>query len=335
MSTVIPTWDEIYKQQQDSLAADKQKKKDETTAIYDSKAQVTQQQYDAAVKDAESGFASDYQKNAVQKIINEQQIAENMANMGITNSGLNRTQQTAAQLSYANENANIDNSRRKTLSDLSLSLATSLAAIEQDKITDLGKIDTYYDDEAKEQADTIYNSYVDMYNASQKSLIDANTRLQADTKPKNVINTKNSTLGKMQGSFASNNISYIRHSDGSTTYADKLTGISVKLDKGVNPFTGNNNLIENTATAKAAEKYGTFSNGYQPKGVIGYGTLKAKDTKSDFTVNRRHVTIWESFDESGKSTGNYWAWDGANNEYFEVVFKNDEWHDKSKVFLEE
>lgn len=72
-----------------------------------------------------------------------------------------------------------------------------------------------------------------------------------------------------------------------------------------------------------AKKYGTFANGYQPKGISGHGAL----TKSGQTIEVRTEvkygvdkgkkqtlvqTIWKAAD------GTLWYWDGRDNEYKRV-----------------
>lgn len=73
------------------------------------------------------------------------------------------------------------------------------------------------------------------------------------------------------------------------------------------------------ALNKDAEKYGTFSNGYQPKGISGHGELsKTKDTLTFKTKTlsgqSQTVTqnIWKAKD------GTKWYWEGRQNKYIQV-----------------
>lgn len=52
-----------------------------------------------------TAYQSIYDMNAIQQKINERQVAENMANLGQTNSGLSRTQQTALAIQRSNSDA--------------------------------------------------------------------------------------------------------------------------------------------------------------------------------------------------------------------------------------
>lgn len=59
----------------------------------------------AEIAKIQQDYQSAYDANAVNAKLQERQIAENMANMGITKSGLNRTQQTAVRVAEMNSNA--------------------------------------------------------------------------------------------------------------------------------------------------------------------------------------------------------------------------------------
>ena len=71
-----------------------------------------------------------------------------------------------------------------------------------------------------------------------------------------------------------------------------------------------------------ANKFGTFSNGYQPKGISGHGTLsKTGDTITFKTQTlygqKQTVTqnIWKAAD------GTTWYWDGRRNQYISAKYQ--------------
>lgn len=67
----------------------------------------------------------------------------------------------------------------------------------------------------------------------------------------------------------------------------------------------------NNAAKSDAEIYGTFSNGYQPKGISGYGVLsKSGDT---IKVGNKTQNIWKTQD------GSLWYWDGSSKTYKKVL----------------
>ena len=68
-----------------------------------------------------------------------------------------------------------------------------------------------------------------------------------------------------------------------------------------------------------AKKYGTYSNGYQPKGISGHGTLKKSGDTLTFDTNtlsgqQQTLTqnIWKAED------GTNWYWDGRYNKYIQL-----------------
>ena len=323
-------YNKILEEETAALENLKKKQQDTINKTHDNKISSEKDIYGKAIDDAKVAYESKYQKNAVQKLINEKQIAERNANLGLTDSGLNRTQQTAVQLSYANQKGNIDLAKQKTLDALSQNLATSLANIEQSRIASLSKLDTNIQSQAQSNAMNRYNTNVEantkMFSASKRAEVDM-YKAQLNSPKTNVLNNENTTLGNMQGSLAQNKVNSIHNADGSTTYTDSVTGISVTYDAGVNPFTGNNNLIENTDTAKAAEEYGTFSNGYQPKGIVDYGELESSGYHD--VINGRIETVWQT-DSKNKDYGNrFWIWDDNSNKYISYStlydFDLDEW----------
>jgi hypothetical protein len=68
-----------------------------------------------------------------------------------------------------------------------------------------------------------------------------------------------------------------------------------------------------------AKKYGTYSNGYQPMGISGYGKLSRTDDKVTFDTQtlsgqKQTVTqtVWKTPD------GSRWYWEGRKNKYIRI-----------------
>lgn len=68
-----------------------------------------------------------------------------------------------------------------------------------------------------------------------------------------------------------------------------------------------------------AKKYGTYSNGYQPKGISGYGKLSRTDDVIEFntqTLSGQNQTVtqtvWKTPD------GSRWYWEGRKNKYIRI-----------------
>ena len=67
-------------------------------------------------------YDSALKKNEVQKVLNERNIERRMAEIGLTDSGLNRTQSTAVQLSYANQKGELIKQKQNALDTLAAAL---------------------------------------------------------------------------------------------------------------------------------------------------------------------------------------------------------------------
>ena len=130
--------------------------------------------YNAKIDETGSAYEDSYRENAVQKLINEREVAENMANLGLTDSGLNRTQQTAVQLSYANAKGKIDRQKQAAVDALAQSLAAELANIETTRLSSVADIERQYSQNAMTNATNARNADIDynakLYEAEQKRI---------------------------------------------------------------------------------------------------------------------------------------------------------------------
>ncbi len=89
--------------------------------------------FDAAAESATSGYRQSMEQapvsaleqkedNALIEAINRKQVAESMANMGLMDSGLNRTQQTALTLQRGNADAEVDRQTRDYVNQLQIAI---------------------------------------------------------------------------------------------------------------------------------------------------------------------------------------------------------------------
>lgn len=108
-----------------------------TNKTIDDAMNFTTGQYDTKIGETKQDYEELYDVNEVQKKINERNVAERMANLGLTDSGLNRTQQTAIQLSHGNARTNLSISEQKAVDTLKNELAAKLADYTAQKQTNL------------------------------------------------------------------------------------------------------------------------------------------------------------------------------------------------------
>ena len=267
---------------------------------YDSQISNTQKFYDKEIEDTKTSYENQYTKNSVQNEINKMKIEQSMASLGLTDSGLNRTQQTAAQLSYANQKGDIDLARQSKLDELSLKLTDAITTLENNKASDIRKTENYWNDLSYNQGVSAYNDKLNYHNDQIKGyteeladIIEAenNAMIFARGNTGNDSDSGNNTLlWYFTGTYDNDDNPIFRNSEGKTQ----------AFGKGVNPYTG---------TKHSDAKYGTFSNGYQPNNI---GGVKLKNTGLTTNITGKNQTIWEA-------DGKQWIWRGDLNRYDELV----------------
>ncbi|MBQ8794081.1 MAG: hypothetical protein IJZ63_05000, partial [Clostridia bacterium] len=247
---------------------------------------------DAAIKLAEdtykkaeantiADYASDYERNAVQKLINEKKIAETNANLGLTDSGLNRTQQTAVQLSYANQKGKLDLARQQALDKLSSDLASYVTGINNQREADKLSVNQFYDQQSNTIATELYDTDVEL----NKAAIEASAK-------------GNATPQKIYWFRG------VSDENGKYLYYNTETGKTEEVPPYMNPYNSNDNRI--TYSAEYNDKnIGFFqladgTPGYQPRGLVSEGGKFSKATvgntvvKYDLYDNGKNNTIWKS-----------------------------------------
>lgn len=311
MSRLTELYD-IYKKQgtarqkADVAASDK---------MYDTQRQQTQNTYNRQIKDTNNSYEDMYRENAVQKLINEREIAEDMAGLGLTDSGLNRTQQTAVQLSYANGKNKIDVNRQKAIDTLTASLADAISSIDANKLAAAEKIRSSYESSWNSAAQSTYAKELEEQTKQQKQYYDYSLKAlksqqKAAKEASYIIQTNGGTLRRnFTGSLKDNNVSVIYDkTNKTTTYIDNNSGKKTTVSSSVNPYTGSDN-------SELIEEFGAFDNGYQPRGVRGHGKLLRSVGKD--AINGNMQNIFEAADAS------LWIWDGSINEYRMVDINGD------------
>lgn len=318
MSRLTELYD-IYKKQG---AAQRDADVSASDKMYDTQRQQTQNTYDRQIKETNNSYEDMYRENAVQRLINEREIAEDMAGLGLTDSGLNRTQQTAVQLSYANGKNKIDVNRQKAVDTLTASLADAISSIYANKLAAAEKIRSSYESGWSSAAQSTYAKELEEQTKQQKQYYDYSLKalenqqkayekqLQAKKEASYIIRTNGGTLRRnFTGSLKDNNVSVIYDkTNKTTTYIDNNSGKKTTVASSVNPYTGNDN-------SELIEEFGAFDNGYQPRGVRGHGKLLRSVGKD--AINGNMQNIFEAADAS------LWIWDGSINEYRMVDINGD------------
>lgn len=310
-----------------AIAANEQK--------YATEKKLTTDTYNRQIDETSKAYEDLYDENAVQRLVNEREIAENMANSGLTDSGLNRTQQTAVQLSYANSKNKIDVTRQKAIDSLTASLADAITKLDIEQNDNAATIKSNYAALASEGAQDMYNNAVKEETKRIQADYDYRLKMyekqqQAQKEASYIIPVSGSTLRRdFSGSLKDNGVSVVYDTSNTdsakwtTTYVDKNSGKKTVLPYNVNPYTG----TVNPDTAN-----GVWDNGYQPDNIKNEKLKAAKDTdgnKATAIVNGRKQTIF-------KCSSGYYLWHGAENKYYRLTraecIQNgiyvDKWYDR-------
>lgn len=120
-------------------------------------------------------YQSAYDTNAIQQKINERQVAERMANLGLTDSGLNRTQQTAINIQRANADAALTQQKNAAINNLKEQIADVVASGELQKQQTAAE--SRYN--LAQTNNTLYNNLMD--NAESKAVSYANNWQEQQT----------------------------------------------------------------------------------------------------------------------------------------------------------
>lgn len=260
--------------------------------------------YNREIDKAGDAYAPYYSEAAVQKYINEKQIAENMANLGLADSGVKELYGEENRNTYLNTEGSLDISKQKDISSLSAELSDAVADIEKQRVLKAKEIDDRYDSLIDQAAETRYEqekaaeeqriAQAEFEKMMKQNII--NSIQQAQQKPKyyKLLGSGRNSLGKTTYSFVDEN------------------GRQWTFDEGINPYTGRRIAGYTNAQLK---RYGVW-NGYQPKGVVitdasgmkhDYGKVNAVKSGDMLNYQGHDKRIW--YTTGGDHRERYWIWD--------------------------
>ena len=279
------TQQEWIEQQRKLLDPQKQANLAASAGIYDAQRQNTQALYQGQIADTTASYEDALRSNETQKFLNQRAIERRMAEMGLTDSGLNRTQQTAVMLSAANNRGAIERQRQKAIDTLAATMTSELTKIDANKAAAAQDITNTFENNA-------YSQGTSLYNAEQEAIAKA----QEEAAKK--------TLWDATG---------VTDEYGNLIFEDK-DGNKKTVAKGYSPYGYNSNTMY--AQEKAAGiKFS--SNGYQPLGLVSEGgnfeVVSTNGTPIEYYGTGKKQNLWVS------PMGNYFYWDGTLNRYVKLT----------------
>lgn len=272
-------------------------------AVYDSKIKTIEDTYNQNINKAKQEYEDDYRANAVQKKVNEFYIAEDMANMGLTNSGLSRMQVTANNLSYANNKAKLDRQRQSMVDSLTMEMTNLISSAKTEKLSAAQGIRDSYTELAAENASEAYKAELEAEAEQTKAYYSyLEKQAKAQEEDNYIIKANGANLSRnFVGSLKDNGVTVRYNSNGTTTYVDTRSGKSTTMDSSINPYTGTRNDDVDVGFFK--------NNPYQPNNIKG---VTLKDSTAKMEINGSTQRVWTT------NNKDYYLWDGSKNKYIKL-----------------
>lgn len=132
MDYITPALQQYEKAKAENTASTNQLKKS-YDEIYASQAAQYQKQADSDIAKTETEYKGLYDRAALQQLVNERELERRQANLGLTDSGLTATQQTAIQVARGNADAKIDSQKQAAIDSITLQLEQYLAQVDQNR----------------------------------------------------------------------------------------------------------------------------------------------------------------------------------------------------------
>ena len=309
----MPNYNQILEEQTKALASQEKAAIKSSDASYDAQGKIIKENYAGQISDAEKSYDSAYRDNAVQKKVNEFKIAEDMANMGLSNSGLSRMQVTANNLSYANKKGEITKQKQSMVDSLTRDMTALLGELDINKQNAAQGIKDNYAAKAQGMADTVYAAALEDYYykeelAREKAAQAAasSSKSGSEEEPKGLISMNGALVSpEYEGSLASQGINVIYGDNGKVTYVDTKSGKKTTFDAGISPYTGtrHKDIVDVSTDA--------YDNGYQPNNINGNRLHSAGGAKIKRYGREYNVLTYNDKD--------CYYWDRKINDYVKLT----------------
>lgn len=292
---MMSDYNSLVKLYRTATQTDEDEEKRKANQVYDNQAQVVTDTYNSEIAQSDADYRELEREAEIQRLINKNEVAEDMANIGHKDSGLSRDQTAAVEIAASNQKANISLARQQAKEAKILKMKAKLAEIENNRIS---------------ADNSISNAYTKLATDNAAAYI-------KDNAEKNITYTYARTETDSQGN---EHIVYLG-SDGK----------EYKKDAGINPYTGADNSKYETVNGyqtknvyKNGENLGEVQESeYLPIEIGGkkvkiYKTEPYIDVDVDLMTNLRRK----------KQGDRYWYWSDHENKYIEIFINSaGEWEE--------
>lgn len=143
--------------------------------IFDTQRDQVNKQAEADTQKVGSQYKGLYDEAALQQLVNERNLKQRQASLGLTDSGLTASQQTAIQVSRGNADAKISAQKQAAIDSITLQLEQYLAQIEQNRASSFAEIDYNLNNTNT----NLYNSLMSQAYSNDAAVAAANAQAQA------------------------------------------------------------------------------------------------------------------------------------------------------------
>ena len=276
------------------------------TNAYNQQQSATNALYQNTLNQLQSGYQSDA-KAAYGNYMTERQNLTNQLNrLGLQNSGYGVSQGLLAGSAYSKNLAGLQNALRTNQANTGVQQQQALADLYNTYARNKMSADQFKYEAGQKAYDTMYSN---VYQAKQDEIANA---LQQQYY--NYLMSQGSGGGGYGGGGGgySGSGDYYESPSDTSGGSGNSGGSGGSSSSGLNTkgWTSTGISMTKANTKASADKYKTFSNGYQPKGIVGYGALKPSG--QTINVNGKQQNVWLT---TGDGKTRAWYWDGSSRTY--------------------
>lgn len=137
ISTALSQYEDLKRRNTENTEA----YKNSVSAVYDQQADIYRKQAESDIDTTSENYKGLYDRSALQQLVNERELKQRQASLGLTDSGLTKSQLTAIQVSRGNTDANIDRQKQAAIDSINQQLDAYIAQVEMNRSNALATAD--------------------------------------------------------------------------------------------------------------------------------------------------------------------------------------------------
>lgn len=131
--------------------------------------QAEEDAYNEGVAEVNQSYTDAIRKNETQRLLNQRAIERKAAEMGLTDSGFNRTQQTANQIASSNAASDAELAKAKAVNTLAATMRANKLKLQSGAKASISELENAYDKAASDTATDLYKADLDAAEKQNKA----------------------------------------------------------------------------------------------------------------------------------------------------------------------